>query len=97
MDTAVKCYEVDKSITGLKRLGNYIPAAADERRGKRVKQVSTEIQQFAKTFADFLVCYSQIVDIVKEANTQFCGVAIQTLSLLLMMGLRALPFQPSSE
>ena len=100
----VKCYEVDKSIAGLERLvGEYLPAAAheknklDERRGKGAKQVSTEIQQFAKTFADFLGCYSQIVDIVKEADAQFGGVAVQTLSLLLVVGLRAFPLQPSSE
>ena len=100
----VKCYEVDKSIAGLERLvGEYLPVAADEKnkldekRGKGAKQISSEIQQFAKTFADFLGCYSQIVDIVKEADTQFGGVAIQTLSLLLVVGLRALPFQPSPE
>ena len=104
MDAAIKCYETDKSIAGLERLvDEYLPAASnemnklDERRGKGGKHVSSEIQQFAKTFADFLGCYSQIVDIVKEADTQFGGVAIQTLSLLLVVGFRALPFQPSPE
>jgi hypothetical protein len=93
VDEVIQCYDVDQSIVGLERLvGEYLPAAENEknklynRRRKGGKAVSTEIQRFAKTFSDFLGCYSEIVDIMNQVDTQFGGVAVQTLSLLLIVG-----------
>jgi hypothetical protein len=100
VDEVIQCYDVDQSIAGLERLvGEYLPAAENEkdrlykRRKIGGKVVSTEIQQFAKTFADFLGCYSQIVDIMNQVDTQFGGVAVQTLSLLLIVSYQPFIFQ----
>jgi hypothetical protein len=92
VDTVVQSYENEHTIAGLERLvAEYLPAAEDEkdklydRRGKGKKKVSTHVQHFAKTFADFLGCYSQVLELVKTADNQFGGVAVQTLSLLLVV------------
>ncbi|KAI9711041.1 MAG: hypothetical protein M1820_002479 [Bogoriella megaspora] len=92
IDSAVQRYENDASIEGLEALvAEYLPQAENEkeklheRRTTGAKHVSTECQKFAKTFSDFLGCYSQVIDIAKEADIQFGGVAVQTLSLLLIV------------
>jgi len=92
LDTVIRTYEDDLSISGLENLLNeYLPTADTEvdrlydRRKKGGKQVSSHVQRFAKTFSDFLMCYSSVVEIVKAADNQLGGVAVQTLSLFLVV------------
>lgn len=46
------------------------------------RRVTTKFQKFAKTFDQFLTAYSGIVEIVKQADGHYGGLASATLSLL---------------
>ncbi|KAF2107680.1 hypothetical protein BDV96DRAFT_693181 [Lophiotrema nucula] len=92
VDAVVQSYEDKHTIEGLESLlGEYLPATEDEvsklydRRNQGGKAVSAEIQKFCKTFGDFLNCYSQVIELVKSADNQLGGVAVQTLSLFLII------------
>lgn len=43
------------------------------------------LQQFLKTFSDFLGAYSGIIDLVRNAGQQYGEAAYQTLSILLVV------------
>lgn len=92
VDDAVQSYESENNIAGLERLlAEYLPATEAhvdrlyERREKGKKKASTHVQRFANTFAEFLQCYSPVLELVKAADHQFGGIAVQTLSLLLVV------------
>jgi len=92
VDKVVQSYNADHSISSLERLvGEYLPTAEnakDELYGRRQtggKAVSAKVQKFASTFTEFLGAYSQIMDIMNVADAQFGGVAVQTLSFLLLI------------
>ncbi|KAI9694329.1 MAG: hypothetical protein M1820_009018 [Bogoriella megaspora] len=46
------------------------------------KFVSTPFQKFAKLFSDFLIAYGGLVDILKNADSQYGNIASSTFSLL---------------
>ncbi|RAL02617.1 uncharacterized protein BO80DRAFT_27726 [Aspergillus ibericus CBS 121593] len=92
VDRVVQDYNAEYSIAGLERLvEEYLPTAKtakdklDERRQHGDKIISTHVQRFANTFSGFLSCYSQIMSIMSAADTQFGGVAVQALSILLVV------------
>ena len=92
VDQAVHDYNADYSLEGLERLvKEYLPTAdtakekLDERRQQNDKIVSTKVQRFANTFSGFLSCYSQVMTIMSAVDTQFGGVAVQALSILLVV------------
>ncbi|PWY80839.1 hypothetical protein BO94DRAFT_576761 [Aspergillus sclerotioniger CBS 115572] len=92
VDQAVEDYNVEYSIAGLERLvSEYLPTVdtakekLDERRQQRDKILSTRVQRFVNTFSAFLSCYSQVMTIMIAVDTQFGGVAVQALSILLVV------------
>ncbi|PYI10655.1 hypothetical protein BO78DRAFT_450392 [Aspergillus sclerotiicarbonarius CBS 121057] len=92
VDQVVQDYNAEYSIAGLERLvGEYLPTAEtakdklDERRQHGKKIFSTHAQRFANTFSGFLSSYSQVMTIMSAVDTQFGGVAVQALSILLVV------------
>ena len=66
------------------------------RRSMGLRKFPKKLQSFITTFSDFLECYSGIVEVVKQADSQFGGLAYSTLSLLLivrMSGVMSAPEQ----
>ena len=55
------------------------------KRKKGLRKLPTLLQSFMTHFADFLEAYSGIVEIVKQADSQYGGLAYSTLSLLLLV------------
>ncbi|KAI9692347.1 MAG: hypothetical protein M1822_006578 [Bathelium mastoideum] len=83
IEVVVEDYDKSGNIDVLQRKVEKLIAEAEdeknklsERRGRGSKRVSTHLQHFLKTFSDFVSCYSQIVDIVKEADFQSGGAAV---------------------
>lgn len=92
VDDVVLSYESEHTLAGLEGLLARYLTATDaqvdklyERREKGRKKASADVQRFANTFAEFLQCYSPVLELVKAADNQFGGVAVQTLSLLLVV------------
>lgn len=54
-------------------------------RGSGVRKASTQIQSALRRFRQYLQCYSGLVEIVKQADEQYGGLAYGTLSLLLVV------------
>jgi hypothetical protein len=46
---------------------------------------SNKIQRFANTFGLFLGAYSQVIDIMRAADNNYGGAALQALALLLVV------------
>ena len=55
------------------------------KRKKGLRKLPTLLQTFMTRFADFLEAYSGIVEIVKQADSQYGGLAYSTVSLLLLV------------
>lgn len=49
------------------------------------KQLRRKLQNFAKTFSDFLGAYGGIVELVKNAGQQYGELAYETLSIFLVV------------
>ena len=75
-------YEDADSELGLAQERNLTWSA---RRKKGLRKFPALLQTFMTRFADFLEAYSGIVEIVKEADSQYGGLAYSTLSLLLLV------------
>ena len=56
------------------------------KRKKGLRKLPTLLQTFMTRFADFLEAYSGIVEIIKQADSQYGGLAYSTVSLLLLVG-----------
>jgi hypothetical protein len=54
-------------------------------RQQRGKGFPNRAQGFATTFSSFLGCYSQVVSLMNAADSQSGGLAVQALSLFLMV------------
>ena len=61
-------------------------SAWSAKRKKGLRKLPTLLQTFMTRFADFLEAYSGIVEIIKQADSQYGGLAYSTLSLLLLVG-----------
>ena len=55
------------------------------KRKRGLRKLPTLLQTFITRFADFLEAYSGIVEIVKQADSQYGGLAYSTVSLLLLV------------
>lgn len=55
------------------------------KRKRGLRKLPTLLQTFMTRFADFLEAYSGIVEIVKQADSQYGGLAYSTVSLLLLV------------
>ena len=61
-----------------------------KRRKTGLRRYPALLQTFMTRFADFLEAYSGIVEIVKQADSQYGGLAYTTLSLLLLVSDRGM-------
>ncbi|KAM0795426.1 hypothetical protein BDR22DRAFT_976891 [Usnea florida] len=61
-------------------------SAWSAKRKKGLRKLPTLLQTFMTRFADFLEAYSVIVEIIKQADSQYGGLAYSTVSLLLLVG-----------
>ena len=59
--------------------------AWSNKRNSGLRKFPALLQSFMTRFADFLEAYSGIVEIVKQADSQYGGLAYSTLSLLLLV------------
>jgi hypothetical protein len=57
----------------------------DSGRQKGLRRFPALIESFLVKFHDLLDCYSPIVEILKQANPQFGGLAYSTLSIFLLV------------
>jgi hypothetical protein len=55
------------------------------RRSSGVQKASTQLQSALRRFKQFLECYSGLVEIIKQADTQYGGLAYATLSVFLVV------------
>jgi hypothetical protein len=85
-------FETNKTKEQLSRLANaeldrahIVQSSWRTRRNTGLRKFPKKLQSFMTTFSDFLECYSGIVEIVKQADSQFGGLAYSTLSLLLIV------------
>ena len=72
---------VDSELTSLE--AHKLLWSAQRKKGLRM--FPRLLQSFMTRFADFLEAYSGIVEIVKQADSQYGGLAYSTLSLLLLV------------
>ena len=61
-------------------------SAWSAKRKKGLRKLPTLLQTFMTRFAEFLEAYSGIVEIIKQADNQYGGLAYSTVSLLLLVG-----------
>ena len=76
-------YETASAELGSAQAKNLVWSA---RRKKGLRKLPALLQTFMTRFADFLEAYSGIVEIVKQADSQYGGLAYSSLSLLLLVG-----------
>ena len=73
-------------------------SAWSAKRKKGLRKLPTLLQTFMTRFADFLEAYSGIVEIIKQADSQYGGLAYSTVSLLLLVGaIVSCRIDPSAE
>ncbi|KAF2142279.1 uncharacterized protein K452DRAFT_16706 [Aplosporella prunicola CBS 121167] len=88
----VEKYEHEHSMLALEKLVEGFLADFQERKSQLERQrsrggrkFSHGAQAFLNNFSEFLTCYSDVVNIVKSADSQFGGVAVQALSIFLIV------------
>ena len=79
---ALTNYELASSELELAEAKNIIWS---NNRKSGLRKVPALLQTFMTRFADFLEAYSGIVEIVKQADSQYGGLAYSTISLLLLV------------
>ena len=79
---ALTNYEAASSEIELAEAKNIIWS---NKRKSGLRKLPTILQSFMTRFADFLEAYSGVVEIVKQADSQYGGLAYSTISLLLLV------------